>query len=472
MTVRNILENNKEKILIVHYSCSDLLLKPIRISCVGIRKEESNFSRIFSLREFSEEEMLKRFWKIVEDNKDGYFVGWNIKNIAYGLIVLRERFETITGNKAPIIDTQRIIDLDKAIRREPSLKSQKLSLLEVAELNEYQTMNFIDGKDEIKKFEDDKFWELELSVDRKLKIIGEILLDFISEELKIIPTEIQKTGDESKINILFLSANPEDNPIKLRFDKEIREIQEKILNSEEKDKIEFCIKTAVRTRDFQSYIDEEKPDIVHFSGHGTDGYIILEDDAGNSKPVSAEVIARIFKVLENKTTIVVLNCCFSASSAEEISKTVDCVIGMDKEINDEPAIAFASGFYRALASKKDLKASFEWAVNQYLLEGGLNEDIPQLFMHSGLDASKTYIDKVRRRKIVLKREVAEQIAIEFLKNNAKASDIEVEGVSKIDDSWIITGSYSADLTNDLSWAYNFEINVNSKGEIISYNLNA
>ncbi len=48
---------------------------------------------------------------------------------------------------------------------------------------------------------------------------------------------------------------------------------------------------AVRTQDLLQALNEVKPRVVHFSGHGSEAEeLILEDDMGNSKPVSKEAI--------------------------------------------------------------------------------------------------------------------------------------------------------------------------------------
>ena len=93
----------------------------------------------------------------------------------------------------------------------------------------------------------------------------------------------------------------------------------------------------------QGYIEKEKPDIIHFSAHGTSkGETILEDDGGNPKPVSAEIFARMFCFLKNQIKCVVLNFCYSAILAKEIGRNIDCVIGIKTDVADGPAIAFTS----------------------------------------------------------------------------------------------------------------------------------
>jgi len=196
---KTLLKENEHATLIVHYSCSSIRKIPCKISCIGIRDEGRNENWIFSLREFSEKEMLEKAWKIIAKNKDKYFVGWNIKNPEYGFAVLKQRYEEILRKKAPKIRTSHVVDLDEAIKRDFDLKRQKLTLRRVAEINGYQTLDFRNGKEELKLFEERDFKGLELSVGRKIRIIGDILNDFIRGKLKIEPELERKLWSAKKI---------------------------------------------------------------------------------------------------------------------------------------------------------------------------------------------------------------------------------------------------------------------------------
>ena len=91
-----------------------------------------------------------------------------------------------------------------------------------------------------------------------------------------------------KITVLFLAANPK-NTNSLRLDEEAREIQERIRKSEYRDTITFESRWAVRTGDIIEVINEVKPDIIHFSGHGNEyGDLVFENEYGASKTVTIE----------------------------------------------------------------------------------------------------------------------------------------------------------------------------------------
>jgi len=120
------------------------------------------------------------------------------------------------------------------------------------------------------------------------------------------------------VKILFLTANP-GRDHQVRFDKEIRGIEHNILRVQKKDQIIVAKKLAVRVNDLQLYLNQERPNIVHFSGHGTEqGDIVLEDEVGNAKFVKKDALAMIFKLLKDDIQCVVLNACFSSEQAKAI----------------------------------------------------------------------------------------------------------------------------------------------------------
>jgi CHAT domain len=144
---------------------------------------------------------------------------------------------------------------------------------------------------------------------------------------------------------LILAAIPHG----LRLDKEIREVEECIRRAVKRDMFEIDIRTAVRPQDIRRAIAEEKPQIVHFCGHGLeDGSLLLEDDGGQKKAVPPEGLASLFELHADYVNCVLLNACHSVKSAEAISKYINYAIGMNQEIQDKSAIQFAQGFYDGL----------------------------------------------------------------------------------------------------------------------------
>jgi hypothetical protein len=201
----------------------------------------------------------------------------------------------------------------------------------------------------------------------QLKDIAKELLG--NDGQRIVP----KPQENHKQKILILTAIPHG----LRFDKEIREIEEAIRLGTNRDLFEIRKINAVRPKDILSAMDEEKPQIVHFCGHGSeDGSLWLEDDGGNDKSVTPEALASLFKLHSKYVKCVLLNACHSEKTAIKISQYINYVIGMNQTIKDRPAIAFAQGFYSFLGSNPDNEDLFSSAFDRGIVAIQM-ENLPQ-----------------------------------------------------------------------------------------------
>jgi len=82
--------------------------------------------------------------------------------------------------------------------------------------------------------------------------------------------------------ILVLVSNPKgtDN---LDLLPEIRDLQEALQRSLNRDRFIVEWRIAKRQADLRRYILDIKPSIIHFCGHGTEQGLVLEDDTGKAK---------------------------------------------------------------------------------------------------------------------------------------------------------------------------------------------
>ncbi len=180
------------------------------------------------------------------------------------------------------------------------------------------------------------------------------------------------------IKILFLAASPADMA-RLRLDEEIRGIEQALRQTEYRDRFELKQAWAVRVTDLQAHLLRHQPDIVHFSGHGSEASeIILEDDDGNSQELPARALSKLFELFKDNIRCVVLNACYSKRQAQAIAEHIDSVIGMSKAIGDEAAINFAIAFYQALGYGRNLQTAFELGCNQINLQNLNEENTPKL----------------------------------------------------------------------------------------------
>jgi len=207
--------------------------------------------------------------------------------------------------------------------------------------------------------------------------------------------EILHSGSRRAIKILFLAANPSDKP-RLRLDEEIQAIDQVLHQAEFRNRFEIEQHWAVRVTDLQSCLLRHRPDIVHFSGHGsTSSEIILQHDSGISHPVSAQALSSLFSVLNDTVRCVVLNAGYSEKQAQAIAEHIDCVIGMSKAISDSSAISFMRAFYQALGYGRDIKTAFDLGCNQIELENPGEQHTPKLFALKNKSKETVFASMVR-----------------------------------------------------------------------------
>jgi CHAT domain len=179
-------------------------------------------------------------------------------------------------------------------------------------------------------------------------------------------------------NILILAANPKSTS-PLRLDQEIRDIQEGLQRSKNRDQFSLHSRQAVRPRDIQRAMLDIQPQIIHFCGHGVgDEGLVFEDETGQAKFITGEALASLFQLFANYIECIVLNGCYSEVQAEAITRHVPYVIGMNQAIGDTAAIEFAVGFYDALGAGNSVEFSYRSGCTAIQLAGIPQHLIPVL----------------------------------------------------------------------------------------------
>lgn len=223
--------------------------------------------------------------------------------------------------------------------------------------------------------------ELERQIQFELRSITELeaeLRNLRTDLPSNLPGIVYERDCSSVVKVLFLAANPVDTA-QLRLDEEIRAIDLILRQTEFRDRFDIRQHWAVRVIDLQGYLLRHKPDIVHFSGHGSKlSEIILVDSYGSSRPVPTRALSNLFAVLKDNIRCVVLNACYSEKQAQAIAEHIDCVVGMSKAVEDKSAISFAAAFYQALGYGKSISQAFDLGCIQIDLEGLNEQETPKL----------------------------------------------------------------------------------------------
>ena len=194
------------------------------------------------------------------------------------------------------------------------------------------------------------------------------------------------------IKILFLASDPTDSN-RLRLGQELRDVREKLQLAKQRDTFSLESRESVRPRDISQAIFDVDPQIVHFSGHGTSsGELCFEDLLGKLQVVPLDALASLFELVAKQVKCVILNACYSATQAEAIAKHISFVIGMNKAIGDEAAIAFSVGFYKALGAGRSIEEAYKFGCVELKLEGIPEDLTPVLHTKDQLCSEDDLID--------------------------------------------------------------------------------
>ena len=158
-----------------------------------------------------------------------------------------------------------------------------------------------------------------------------------------------------------------------------------LLNAHQKPNVAVHLPVlALRREDLTKALQQTRPSLVHFSGHGGGSPgLYLEDAQGEAQLVSTEALARVFRLLEDDVQAVVLNACLSEPQAKAIGRHIGYVVGTADSIGDEAATRFSVGFYRALAAGQSVEQAFQAGCTEIQVADIPEQDVPLLMTGPG-----------------------------------------------------------------------------------------
>lgn len=204
--------------------------------------------------------------------------------------------------------------------------------------------------------------------------VAQMMTPRVIHETRLVPAP-----QPEKLRVLYLAANPELN---LRVDAEVRSVREAIRKALHRDLVDLDHWPAATPEDLLDGLSQRRPHVVHFSGHGAEGFLLFDDaehrdqDVGGDQPgrvVSFDLLARALDSTDQAPTLLVLNACESLTGAEVLLPAVPVVIGMADSISDLAANAFATRFYAAIADGQSVGSALKQgsvAVDFLLLSEG------------------------------------------------------------------------------------------------------
>ena len=183
------------------------------------------------------------------------------------------------------------------------------------------------------------------------------------------------TSEQHRLRILFLAANPSELTA-LDLAEEVRDVKLTLDAVAYRDSVEYNDEHAVRPDDLVRFVRRYKPNVVHFSGHGSTPGIYLHQESGGAQLVPGE---RLRKFLEGRgVRLVVLNACHSKDQADALMSVVDAVVGTTDAVGDEAARRFSSAFYRGMGNGLSVGDAFRDGCDAVALN-----DLTDVFHCSG-----------------------------------------------------------------------------------------
>jgi len=151
---------------------------------------------------------------------------------------------------------------------------------------------------------------------------------------------------------------------KLELWEELREVTDVLFDARGEGRVQFEVVPEIDRNDVIRYVASRRPNVLHFSGHGEEGQLVLNnayDKAGEQ--VSDDWISG---ALDGKEIdVLLLNCCWSSSIAEQLQKEIPLTIGTTKEVGLDEAAEFARRFYDALQQGETLERAYDVASAGY-----------------------------------------------------------------------------------------------------------
>ena len=244
---------------------------------------------------------------------------------------------------------------------------------------------------------DDRRAERERQQTERRRLADERQRDSTIRELQVRAERLEARVAASapqRITVLFIAANPDpDDPrgTPLQLEREVGEIQRRIREAEHREAIAFEWRPAARTVELLQILNEVRPHVVHFSGHGDEEALVFEDADGKPTFVRNDQLAMLLASSSERIRLAVFNSCHSSDQAALACEHIEAAIGMDEPVDDEAAKFFAAQFYNSIGFGLSVSQAFEQARTQMSLALGDVSGEPRLHTADGVDPADIFL---------------------------------------------------------------------------------
>lgn len=221
------IDDNREKHLIIHYSCESFYDKENgaskKIASIAIKRLDNGQTDLFSIHKTAEilkinsenisnhfpkieKRMLKDFFTFVDNNIDKYWIHWNMRDNNFGFKAIEHRYKVLGGTPTLISDDKKI-DLSNLISDRYTINYIDHPRMEkLYELNDIQPKDFLTGKQEADAFESKEFNKLSHSTASKVNLFSTILKSLFDNSLKVKSSRLQIFGTSLQGIVLNITS--------------------------------------------------------------------------------------------------------------------------------------------------------------------------------------------------------------------------------------------------------------------------
>lgn len=195
---------------------------------------------------------------------------------------------------------------------------------------------------------------------------------------------------EKRLRVAFLSTNP-DASHALRTDIEMRDVAQAIRKTNYRDMVDTRYIPAARLADFLDALNEFRPNIIHFSGHGGGQTLLFDNEAvydNGGEEIDFSLINDVVSATNEVPALLVFNACDTLNGADIFLQNVSAVVAMSDSIDDAAAVFFATRFYAAIANGQSVGAALKQGKLILKAAKFADADFPTALCKPGIDLDK------------------------------------------------------------------------------------
>ena len=164
-----------------------------------------------------------------------------------------------------------------------------------------------------------------------------------------------------RLRVLYLAANPE---MDLRVDAEVRQVRDAVKKALHRDLVELDDRPAATPEDLLDGINETRPHVVHFSGHGGGAAVLFDNgriDTPQGRDVPFELLCRALRATDTPPKLLLLTAWDTLDGAMILLDVVPAVVGTASTVSDLAAAVFSARFYSAVANGQSVGSALQQA---------------------------------------------------------------------------------------------------------------